>query len=221
MLRSSTTRLFIWKLQRMRHPPISGYELTEFSSEQLLRQFITFHQNRVVVAVVHANPPVLSKPSPMGKATVKLVPKGETEDAAEDIFLTPEQVQADRLIQKRKKAIQARMMRQGAKAAGFEMPVDEDTAQMAEKYDAETIKFISAFNEWNFGDAREVRFATIPISKAGKFADEFELLGTPTSLIFYKGKVMSRVVGFRPIEIATKTKFLLRNEGMSIMAVDN
>lgn len=81
------------------------------------------------------------------------------------------------------------------------------------------LRLVASFNNTTLGDPKEVRIAAVPAERAPVLIQKYGVLALPTTLIFFKGQLKDRVVGFRPAEVSTKTRFLMRNEGLNIFAV--
>lgn len=78
--------------------------------------------------------------------------------------------------------------------------------------------FIATLNLQNFGHPSQVAFALVPGPQAPKLVEENVVLGFPTTLLLWNGKVFERVVGARSRELAIKSLFKLRNEGKNIFS---
>ncbi len=68
------------------------------------------------------------------------------------------------------------------------------------------------------GDPKHVRVALLPASRCEKLMAKHNVIALPTSLVCFDGEVRDRIVGFRPREISTKCRFLLRNEGLNVFS---
>lgn len=79
-----------------------------------------------------------------------------------------------------------------------------------------TKKLTSVLHHTPLGDPECVKIALIQRDEAPKWCKEHNVMAYPTTLLWYDGKVTDRVVGVRPKELMTKSRFLLRREGMNV-----
>lgn len=146
MLRGTSANRFLHVLGRITRPPISGYEIAELPNEKVLKEFVAFHKEKLVVALVHSG--------------------------------------------------------------GFPKISDDPI----------TGCFVSTLNLQNYGHPDNVRFCLVPGPSAPRLLDEQNILTFPTTLLYYDGAVVERVLGARGRELAIKCLFRLRNEGKNIFA---
>ena len=78
--------------------------------------------------------------------------------------------------------------------------------------------FVATLNMQNFGHPSQVAFALVPGPQAPILVDQNAVLGFPTTLLLWNGKVFERVVGARSRELSIKSLFKLRNEGRNIFS---
>ena len=142
MLRRSPALGAIWGLNKLRQPPVHGYELSILPDEGTLPHFLAEHRDCVVHLLV---------------------------SSGEDCELSK--------------------------------------------------KMTSVLHHTPLGHPRDVKLAMLSAAAAEKLIKDECILALPTTLIYFRGKVIDRVVGTRPRELMVKSRFTLRNNDMSPYSV--
>ena len=89
---------------------------------------------------------------------------------------------------------------------------------LADEKDSLCQGLLRALAHINLGFPGHVRLATVPIMEARDVIERERVLAVPTTLFYWKGSVVERTVGVRPLEIGTKSRMWLRSHNLSITA---
>jgi hypothetical protein len=78
-----------------------------------------------------------------------------------------------------------------------------------------TKKITSVLHLTPLGHPRDVKLALLNAKQAPKLIRETGIMALPTTLVYFRGELVDRVVGIRMKELMTKSRFILRNHDMS------
>jgi hypothetical protein len=78
-----------------------------------------------------------------------------------------------------------------------------------------TKKMTSVLHHTPLGMPKDVKLALLEASKCERLIRDESILALPTTLIYFRGKLVDRVVGTRPRELMVKSRFTLRNHDLS------
>ena len=78
-----------------------------------------------------------------------------------------------------------------------------------------TKKLTSVLHHTPLGQPKDVKLALLQGANAEKLIKAETIMALPTTLIYFRGKLVDRVVGTRPAELMTKSRFVLRNHDLS------
>jgi hypothetical protein len=81
-----------------------------------------------------------------------------------------------------------------------------------------TTKLTAVLHHTALGDPAHVRIALLEAAHAPKLMEKHKIFALPTTVLFFNKNYVDRVVGVRPVEIMTKSRFLLRNNDMNIFS---
>jgi hypothetical protein len=82
-----------------------------------------------------------------------------------------------------------------------------------------TNKVTSVLHHTPLGNPKDVKLALLQAGTAERLVKEQGILALPTTLIYFRGKLMDRVVGTRVRELMVKSRFILRNHELSPYSV--
>lgn len=137
MFRASKGQL-LWALGKLKQPPSHGYELALVPNDEVLKEFLVAHPDKLVHVVV---------------------------GNGEDCQLTK--------------------------------------------------KLTAVLHLTPLGLPRDVKLALLQAPTAQRLIKEQNVMALPTTLIYFRGELVDRVVGVRVKELMTKSRFILRNHDMS------
>ena len=86
------------------------------------------------------------------------------------------------------------------------------------KQDPGARSLLAGFNLVNLGHPDVVKVATIPGPQCPRLVQLHRVLTYPTTLLYYKGKVVDKVVGARYQEVSIKSLFTLRNDDKEVFS---
>jgi hypothetical protein len=138
MLRRSQTLGLFWAVNKLKHPPTHGYELSVLPDDKVLTEFLLDNKDHLVHVII---------------------------------------------------------------GNGEECPL--------------TQKMTSVLHHTPLGQPKDVKLALLNASKCEKLIRDEGVLAIPTTLIYFRGKLIDRVVGTRPRELMVKSRFTLRNHDLS------
>ena len=82
-----------------------------------------------------------------------------------------------------------------------------------------TNKVTSVLHHTPLGNPKDVKLALLHGDAAERLIKEQCIMALPTTLIYFRGKLMDRVVGTRVRELMVKSRFILRNNDISPFSV--
>ena len=86
------------------------------------------------------------------------------------------------------------------------------------KQDPGARSLLAGFNLVNLGHPDIVKVATIPGPQCPRLVQLHRVITYPTTLLYYKGKVVDKVVGARYQEVSIKSMFTLRNDDREVFS---
>ena len=82
-----------------------------------------------------------------------------------------------------------------------------------------TNKITSVLHHTPLGNPKDVKLALVHAADAPKLIKEQSVIALPTTLIYFRGRLIDRVVGARVRELMVKSRFTLRNNELSPFSV--
>ena len=187
MLHRTGLSRFIFRAKRVHTAPINGYEVSELPNERIFEEYMRrFGAKQLVVAVLHS-----------GNIPVSISNTNLPTFASPSLTSsTPSAASSG--------------------ASSVLHPSANHKVAPKEVFDPIARSLVSGFNLVNLGHPDDVKIVTVPATRAPTLCSSFHVVAYPTTLLFFKNSYIDRVVGCRFDEVATKSLFTLRNNGMDI-----